>query len=872
MKTSLIRQKFLDYFVAHDHKLVASSALVPQDDPTLLFTNAGMVPFKDVFLGNETRSYQRACSVQRCVRAGGKHNDLENVGYTARHHTFFEMLGNFSFGDYFKSEAIQYAWDFLTQVLGLPAERLWITVHHSDDESADIWLKDIKINPRQLSRCGDKDNYWSMGDTGPCGPCTEIFYDHGPTVAGGPPGTAEEDGDRYVEIWNIVFMQDERHADGSLTPLPKPSVDTGMGLERVAAILQGVQSNYDIDLFQNIITAIKELLKSHHIKVPLDKVSHVSFNVIADHIRSTAFLIADGVVPSNEGRGYVLRRIIRRAVRHGQKLGFKKAFFYSLVEPLIQEMSMAYPDLVKQQAVVKKTLEQEEHQFAKTLAQGLSLLETSLADLKTPQLPGVLVFKLYDTYGFPADLTADIARERGVTLDMAGFDQCMQQQRQRSQQASQFEVAYQSFAKLNLTQEFVGYDKLNIATEVTAVMKNNEIVTRITSGEEALVILATTPFYAESGGQVGDQGRLSFKGGEAQVSNTTKEGQLHVHHIKVIRGALEQNTLVTATVDAERRQALCLNHSATHLLHAALVSILGEHVQQKGSLVTPDRLRFDFSHPEAVTALQLQILENSINEQIRANHSVDTAEMSKEEAIASGATALFNEKYGERIRVLSIGAFSREICGGTHVKRSGDIGLFKILSETGIAAGIRRIEACTGGIAIESMQNAVQQLQEYANLLHTDPAQSKQKLEQLLLKCRMLAKENEQFKAQLATNKSAELLNLVEDVAGTKLLVAQCDGLNKSSLRNLLDDLKQRLQTAVIVLAVVDVDRVLMIAGVTKDRQEQVNANDLIKMLAKQVNGKGGGRADMAQAGGDNVTALPQALQSVKTWVLERVS
>ena len=872
MKTSVVRQKFLDFFAEREHTLVPSSSLIPHDDPTLLFVNAGMVQFKDVFLGNKKPSYQRACSVQRCVRAGGKHNDLENVGHTARHHTFFEMLGNFSFGNYFKREAIQFAWDFVTQVLKLPSEKLWVTVHRSDDEAADIWLNELKVDPKQFSYCGDKDNYWSMGDTGPCGPCTEIFYDHGPGIPGGPPGSPDQEGDRYIEIWNIVFMQNERLPDGSLTPLQNPSIDTGMGLERLAAIMQGVHSNYDIDLFQNLIAATKEILEEDN--VALTNGDHVSssFNVIADHIRSISFLISDGVKPSNEGRGYVLRRIIRRAVRHGQQLNLTKPFLCRLVPALVKEMGAAYSELKRQDKLIIKILKREEEQFGKTLADGLTLLNQAIEKLNDEILPGDLIFKLYDTYGFPADLTADIARERALMVDMAGFDTCMQEQRQRSQQASQFDVAYHSFAKYQIDNEFIGLSKLSSETKVIAMMHDQKNIETLSQGESAHVVLATTPFYGESGGQVGDQGTLQFAEGEARVINTTILGQLHIHHIKVTHGTLRLNDAVTATVDESLRKAIHLNHSATHLLHAALRRFLGDHVQQKGSLVAPDRLRFDFTHPEALTQEQLNTIESIVNEQIRINHEVITQIMTKDKALKSGAMALFNEKYGDTLRVLTMGDFSCEICGGTHVKRTGDIGLFKIIGESGIAAGVRRIEAYTGAAAIKTMQRSENEIQNYAALLQTDPTQLKQKLEQLLQQNRILSKENEQFKAKMAVHKSAALASQAINLAGIKLLVKQCNDISKDSLRTLMDDLKQRLKTAVIVLAVVEKERVHLITGVTTDTIDKVSAAELIKMLTAQIGGRGGGRPDMAQAGGEYPQALPNALKSVKPWIQERIN
>ena len=867
MKTAAIRQLFLDYFKKHRHSIVASSSLIPLNDPTLLFTNAGMVQFKDVFLGNEVPSNNRACSAQRCVRAGGKHNDLENVGYTARHHTFFEMMGNFSFGDYFKREAIQLAWNFVTQELKLSPQKLWVTVHESDNESAEIWLNEIQVDPQRFSRCGDADNYWSMGNTGPCGPCTEIFYDHGPDVPGGPPGSPDQEGDRYIEIWNIVFMQNDRHTDGTLHPLPKPSVDTGMGLERVAAILQGVHTNYEIDLFQNLISALHAILSKDKISLPSNHQTKISVNVIVDHIRSTAFLIADGVLPSNEGRGYVLRRIIRRAARHGQQIGLKKPFLCRLVAALVSEMGAAYPSLKSKQAQITQTLEQEEKQFAKTIQQGLALLDDALAELPGDTLAGDVVFKLYDTYGFPADLTADIARERNIKLDMADFEKCMQVQRERSQQASQFNVAYQNFANLDVSNKFVGYDDLRAQAKLLALIQEGDLVQEISAPSQALVILDKTPFYAESGGQVGDQGELLGEHVKALVTNTTKEGQLHIHHLNIEEGHLAVGDIIMAQVSPYLRKSTQLNHSATHLLHAALRKILGEHVQQKGSLVTPDKLRFDFTHNKALTQQALNHIEQLVNEQIRANHTVSTATMSKERALSSGAMALFNEKYGDTLRVLTMGDFSCEICGGTHVLQTGDIGFFKIISESSIASGVRRIEGCTGQVAIDVVQQQMNTLSDVTALLQTDPTQILEKLQQTQQQLRDLTKQLDQLKAKAATNKASELVAQVETIDSIKLLVTECNDINKASLRNLLDDLKQRLQTAVIVLAVKEQGRVHLITGVTQDIVNRINAAELIKMLAEQLGGKGGGRADMAQAGGDNVQALSQALASVKPWV-----
>ena len=865
MTSNELRQAFLDFFRDNDHEVVASSPLVPGNDPTLLFTNAGMVQFKDVFLGEEKRSYDRAVTSQRCVRAGGKHNDLENVGYTSRHHTFFEMLGNFSFGDYFKREAIQYGWDFLTGTLGLAPERLWVTVFEDDDEAADIWLKEMKIDPKQFSRLGAKDNFWAMGDTGPCGPCSEIFYDHGADVPGGPPGSPDEDGDRYVEIWNLVFMQFDRSSDGELTPLPKPSVDTGMGLERVAAVMQGVHTNYDIDLFAHLIQSAADVLG-------VKKDGSSSLNVIVDHIRACSFLIVDGVLPGNEGRGYVLRRIIRRAVRHGKKLGTDDPFFHKLVAPLVAEMGDAYPELKKAQAHVEKVLKKEEQRFAETLDQGMDILEVAIAELSGTQIPGDVVFKLYDTYGFPVDLTADIARERELTVDEEGFEKAMGQQRDRARAASKFGVADAGSLKTDAETEFLGYDGTEAACEIVALYKNGEAVDSLLAGDEGAVILSSTPFYAESGGQIGDKGILVSDGKLFHVGDTQKSGKANVHFGNVEQGELKVGDEVEAVVDADRRQAIRLNHTATHLMHAALRQVLGDHVTQKGSLVAPDRLRFDFSHYEGVTAEQVQEIENIVNDEIRKNSAADTNLMSYDDAIDSGAMALFGEKYGDKVRVLRLGDFSTELCGGTHVDRTGDIGVFKITSEGGVASGVRRIEAVTGGGAMGWIAANQQTLGELAGLLRSQPDQATAKVEQLLKRTKDLEKELAAAKQALITGKGADHTDSIQEVAGIKVLAARMDGADAKTLRDAVDKFKDKLQSAIVVLGSVDGGKVHLAAGVTKDNIGKIKAGDLIKPVAEQVGGKGGGRPDFAQAGGTDADALDQALESVAPWVAEQLS
>ncbi|HKJ07490.1 MAG TPA: alanine--tRNA ligase [Gammaproteobacteria bacterium] len=866
MKSSAeLRQAFLDYFRERGHEVVPSSPLVPANDPTLLFTNAGMVQFKDVFLGREKRAYTCAASSQRCVRAGGKHNDLENVGYTARHHTFFEMLGNFSFGDYFKREAIGYAWEFLTGVLRLPPERLWVTVFEEDDEAADIWLKEIGVAPERFARIGAKDNFWSMGDTGPCGPCSEIFYDHGPSVAGGPPGSPDADGDRYVEIWNLVFMQYDRGADGTMAPLPKPSVDTGMGLERLAAVMQGVHSNYDIEMFQHLMRAAADM-------AGLSDLDNSSLRVIADHIRSCAFLILDGVLPSNEGRGYVLRRIIRRAARHGSRLGIQGAFFYRLVGTLCEEMGAAYPELVRARDQVERVLRQEEERFAETLDQGMRILEEDIARLSGTVIPGETVFKLYDTYGFPVDLTADIARERDLTLDMAGFEREMAAQRERARAASQFGADYGAGLDLEGVTDFTGYDRLVDRATVTTLLRGREPVQRLEPGEQGVVVLDHTPFYGESGGQVGDTGVLETAAARFAVQDTKKQGSGVHAHIGILEGGvLQVGDTVEAHVDAARRRAIMLNHSATHLLHAALRKVLGEHVQQKGSLVEPDRLRFDFSHFEPVTAGQLETIERLVNEQIRLNADVETEVMPIDQAMEAGAMALFGEKYGEQVRVLTMGDFSVELCGGTHVRRAGDIGFFKIVSEAGVAAGVRRIEAVTGERALDYVRETEAALQRIGDLLKAGRDDAQSKVSQLVERTRKLEKELERIKAKLASQQGTDLTTQAVDVDGTKVLAARLDGADPKVLRDTVDQLKNKLGTAAVVLAVVDGEKVSLAAGVTKDRTDRIKAGELVNAVAQQVGGRGGGRPDMAQAGGNQPEHVDTALQSVVDWVRERL-
>ena len=867
--TAEIRQAFLDFFHSKGHQVVASSSLVPHNDPTLLFTNAGMNQFKDVFLGLDKRNYSRATTSQRCVRAGGKHNDLENVGYTARHHTFFEMLGNFSFGDYFKHDAIQFAWELLSSEkwFALPKERLWVTVYESDDEAYEIWEKEVGIPRERIIRIGDNkgapyasDNFWQMGDTGPCGPCTEIFYDHGDHIWGGPPGSPEEDGDRYIEIWNIVFMQFNRQADGTMEPLPKPSVDTGMGLERIAAVLQHVNSNYDIDLFRTLIQAVAKVTGATDL-------SNKSLRVIADHIRSCAFLIADGVMPSNENRGYVLRRIIRRAVRHGNMLGAKETFFYKLVGPLIDVMGSAGEDLKRQQAQVEQVLKTEEEQFARTLERGLALLDEELAKLSGDTLDGETAFRLYDTYGFPVDLTADVCRERNIKVDEAGFDAAMEEQRRRAREASGFGADYNAMIRVDSASEFKGYDHLELNGKVTALFVDGKSVDAINAGQEAVVVLDQTPFYAESGGQVGDKGELKGANFSFAVEDTQKYGQAIGHIGKLAVGSLKVGDAVQADVDEARRARIRLNHSATHLMHAALRQVLGTHVSQKGSLVNDKVLRFDFSHNEAMKPEEIRAVEDLVNAQIRRNLPIETNIMDLEAAKAKGAMALFGEKYDERVRVLSMGDFSTELCGGTHASRTGDIGLFRIISESGTAAGVRRIEAVTGEGAIATVHADSDRLSEVAHLLKGDSNNLADKVRSVLERTRQLEKELQQLKEQAAAQESANLSSKAIDVNGVKLLVSELSGVEPKMLRTMVDDLKNQLGSTIIVLATVAEGKVSLIAGVSKDVTDRVKAGELIGMVAQQVGGKGGGRPDMAQAGGTDAAALPAALASVKGWV-----
>ncbi|HCJ8611141.1 alanine--tRNA ligase [Escherichia coli] len=867
--TAEIRQAFLDFFHSKGHQVVASSSLVPHNDPTLLFTNAGMNQFKDVFLGLDKRNYSRATTSQRCVRAGGKHNDLENVGYTARHHTFFEMLGNFSFGDYFKHDAIQFAWELLTSEkwFALPKERLWVTVYESDDEAYEIWEKEVGIPRERIIRIGDNkgapyasDNFWQMGDTGPCGPCTEIFYDHGDHIWGGPPGSPEEDGDRYIEIWNIVFMQFNRQADGTMEPLPKPSVDTGMGLERIAAVLQHVNSNYDIDLFRTLIQAVAKVTGATDL-------SNKSLRVIADHIRSCAFLIADGVMPSNENRGYVLRRIIRRAVRHGNMLGAKETFFYKLVGPLIDVMGSAGEDLKRQQAQVEQVLKTEEEQFARTLERGLALLDEELAKLSGDTLDGETAFRLYDTYGFPVDLTADVCRERNIKVDEAGFEAAMEEQRRRAREASGFGADYNAMIRVDSASEFKGYDHLELNGKVTALFVDGKAVDAINAGQEAVIVLDQTPFYAESGGQVGDKGELKGANFSFAVEDTQKYGQAIGHIGKLAAGSLKVGDAVQADVDEARRARIRLNHSATHLMHAALRQVLGTHVSQKGSLVNDKVLRFDFSHNEAMKPEEIRAVEDLVNTQIRRNLPIETNIMDLEAAKAKGAMALFGEKYDERVRVLSMGDFSTELCGGTHASRTGDIGLFRIISESGTAAGVRRIEAVTGEGAIATVHADSDRLSEVAHLLKGDSNNLADKVRSVLERTRQLEKELQQLKEQAAAQESANLSSKAIDVNGVKLLVSELSGVEPKMLRTMVDDLKNQLGSTIIVLATVVEGKVSLIAGVSKDVTDRVKAGELIGMVAQQVGGKGGGRPDMAQAGGTDAAALPAALASVKGWV-----
>jgi alanyl-tRNA synthetase len=865
MTSAELRAAFLEFFRERGHAVVPSSPLVPANDPTLLFTNAGMVQFKDVFLGKDQRSYRRAASSQRCVRAGGKHNDLENVGYTARHHTFFEMLGNFSFGDYFKPEAIEFAWDFVTGTLKIPAEKLWVTVYKDDDQAADLWLKKIGVSPKRFARLGEESNFWAMGDTGPCGPCSEIFYDHGPDIEGGPPGSKSEDGDRYVEIWNLVFMQYERSADGKMTPLPKPSVDTGMGLERTAAVMQGVHSNYDIDLFQGLIQAAAE---ATHQK----KKTSPSLRVIADHIRACSFLIVDGVIPGNDGRGYVLRRIIRRAIRHGYKLGQEKPFFHQLVPALVEEMGEAYPELVKGADHARRVLRQEEERFAETLENGMDLLESAIRKMKGKTIAGETVFKLYDTYGFPVDLTADIARERGLTIDQAGFEKAMDSQRERGRAASRFGVDLRGQAGIEAESEFCGYDSLMGEGIVTAILKGGAEVKSAAAGEEAQVVLDKTPFYAESGGQVGDVGVLENAKATFKVTDTKQLGDAHLHIGRLESGTLKIGDKLTARVDGKIRQATVLNHSATHLLHAALRKVLGTHVVQKGSLVAPDRLRFDFSHAQPVTPEELEKIERLVNAEIRANRAAEIRQLPYDAAIKSGAMALFGEKYGDEVRVLKFGDFSTELCGGTHVERTGDIGLFRITSEGGIASGVRRIEAVTGEGALAAVEATDDALKRVAALVRGTPFEAEDKVAQLLERQKKLERDLSALKSKLASGHRTDLAENAIYVAGVQVVATAIEGADSQSLREAVDSLKGRLGSAVIVLATVTEEgKVSLVAGVTPDLTQKIRAGDLVGEIATIVGGRGGGRPDFAQAGGSDPTKLDAALERVPKLVADKL-
>jgi alanyl-tRNA synthetase len=878
MKTSAeLRQAFLTFFKDKGHEVVPSSSLVPGNDPTLLFTNAGMVQFKDVFLGRDKRAYTRATSSQRCVRAGGKHNDLENVGYTARHHTFFEMLGNFSFGDYFKEDAISYAWEFLTDVVGLPADKLWVTVYADDDEAADIWLNKIGVSADRFSRIGDKpgkkydsDNFWAMGDTGPCGPCTEIFYDHGEDIWGGPPGTPEEDGDRYIEIWNLVFMQYNRSADGEMDKLPAPSVDTGMGLERLAAILQGVHNNYDIDIFQHLIRAAAKETRTTDLE-------NKSLRVIADHIRSCAFLCVDGVLPSNEGRGYVLRRIIRRACRHGHQLGMDDLFFYKLVQPLVEIMGEAYPELVREQSNVERLLKMEEERFAETLDHGMKILEEDIAQLQGKTITGETLFKLYDTYGFPVDLTADIARERGLDIDEAGFEACMEAQRERGRSASQFGMDYNKDVQVACESVFTGYDQLKQDATVVELFVGADPVDSLTQGQQGIIVLDETPFYGESGGQVGDTGLLSSSAASFIVKDTQKQGNSVLHIGEVQQGTISKGDQLTAEFDLEARKAISRNHSATHLMHAALQQVLGDHVSQKGSLVDAEKLRFDFSHFEPVTPEQLKQIEQIVNAQIRGNSEASAKEMELEAAKASGAMALFGEKYDDVVRVVSMGepqgdgSFSTELCGGVHVSRVGDIGFFKITSETGIASGVRRIEAVTGEAAVNWVEAKDSQLDSLARLLKSSRDEVNVKVEQLIQRLKEQDKQLAQLKGKMASQAGSDLSSQAEDIGGVKVLTAHLEGADSNTLRDTLDQLKNKLGSAAIVLASSDGGKVKLIAGVSKDLTKTIKAGDLVNIAAAEVGGKGGGRPDMAQAGGSDPAAIPQALDAAKSWLQEQL-
>jgi len=865
MKSAEIRDAFLNYFASKQHKIMPSSSLVPGNDPTLLFTNAGMVQFKDVFLGEDKRDYNRAVSSQRCVRAGGKHNDLENVGYTARHHTFFEMLGNFSFGDYFKRDAISFAWQFLTEVLELPKERLWVTVHISDDEAAEIWVNEIGVDPARLSRL-DEDNFWQMGDTGPCGPCTEIFWDHGEDIPGGPPGSEDDDLDRYIEIWNLVFMQFERDSSGKMTPLPKPSIDTGMGLERIAAVMQGVHNNYDIDLFQHLIKSAAEVIGCTDLQ-------ENSLKVVADHIRSCAFLVVDGVQPSNEGRGYVLRRIIRRALRHGHNLGASGSFFYKLVGPLAEVMGEAYPELVSMADEIASVLKKEEQQFARTLDKGMGVLEAGLAELSGTVLPGELIFQLYDTFGFPTDLTNDVAREKGYSLDMDGYETCMEEQRSRARSASQFGLDYSDNIRVDGSTQFCGYETLENDANILALYAAGEPVDSATQDAEVVVVLDKTAFYAESGGQVGDSGYLQTDSGKIEIIDCRKSGDHHLHIGRVLSGEIKAGQQVTARVDSTVRQGTALNHSATHLMHAALQQVLGDHVVQKGSLVDSERLRFDFSHNEAVTPKQIRQIEHIVNREILRNSNVDTEVMSMDDARDKGAMALFGEKYGDEVRVLSMGGdFSVELCGGTHVSRTGDIGLLRISGESSVAAGVRRIEAVTGDKAVELCDQLQDTIADVSSLVRASGGNVADKVQQLVDDNRRLQKEIEALKSKLANASGSDLMSGLKQINGINVLSTVVEGADAKSLRGVADQVRSKLDKGVFFLAAVEGDKAALVAGVTSNLTDSLKAGDLLKHVTAQVGGKGGGRPDMAQGAAADISALPEAMQSVYSWVEQNIS
>tara|TARA_B110000114_G_scaffold135630_1_gene142400 strand:- start:2903 stop:5503 length:2601 start_codon:yes stop_codon:yes gene_type:complete len=860
-----LRNKFLNYFEGHGHSIVPSSPLVPGNDPTLLFTNAGMVQFKDVFLGTDKRSYSKATTSQRCVRAGGKHNDLENVGYTARHHTFFEMLGNFSFGDYFKEQAIFYAWDFLTEVIGLPVDKLWVTVYSEDDEAADIWLNKIGIDPAKLTRISTSDNFWSMGDTGPCGPCSEIFYDHGPEIEGGPPGTPEEDGDRYIEIWNLVFMQYNRDEQGNLNPLPKPSVDTGMGLERLAAILQDVHNNYDIDLFQTLIKSAGQL-------TGMNDLENKSLRVIADHIRSCAFLVVDGVLPSNEGKGYVLRRIIRRAARHGHQLGCKTPFFHKLVATLDQLMGEAYPELTQCRDRVVKVLQKEEERFAETLELGMGILEQSISELSSNTISGPVIFKLYDTFGFPVDLTADVARERGLEIDLAGFEAEMEAQKTRARASSQFGVVSKKFNLDGyIATKFLGYDHNSTAAKVIAILQNDTLINTLDNDDQSIVVLDQTPFYAESGGQVGDTGALTIGDSLFEVSDTQKQSGVYLHVGQLRGGRISVGDSLQAEIDVEYRQAVRLNHSSTHLMHEALRKILGEHVQQKGSLVDAEKLRFDFSHYQPLTKDEITQIETWVNDQIRLNVPTSSQLMNMDEAKQTGAMALFGEKYGDIVRVLSIGSDSVELCGGTHVQRTGDIGLFKMTLETGTASGVRRIEAVTGHDAVQRFINSESKIDSAAQALKSNRDDLVDRIQQLQASLRLQEKELAALKSKMASQAGGDLVSQALAVKGIKVLTAVIEDADLKTLRDTVDQLKNKLVAAVVVLASSQDGKVNIIAGVTQSETSLIRAGDIAKFVAEQCGGKGGGRPDMAQAGGTQPENLEKALTSVAPWIESQI-